>query len=71
MVRQLPIVWIADKQYFRDDRLEEFRAVDNPHDRITFKDVINVYLELINQLNHISRLFKAGTIRPLPPEAEG
>jgi hypothetical protein len=27
---------VADALYFRDDRLEEFRNVDNPHDVITF-----------------------------------
>ena len=32
--RQLPIVTIRGKKYFQDDRLREYRAVDNPHDRI-------------------------------------
>jgi len=32
MVKQLPIVEINGKNYYRDDRLEEYRAVDNPHD---------------------------------------
>jgi hypothetical protein len=35
-VRMLPVERIADALYFRDDRLEEFRNVDNPHDVITF-----------------------------------
>jgi len=34
--RRLPIVWLGDRPYFRDDRLREFRAVENPHDRIPF-----------------------------------
>jgi len=34
--KQLPVVKIEGKKYYRDDRLEEFRAVDNPHDRIPF-----------------------------------
>ena len=38
MPRRLPIVEIDGKPYFQDDRLKEFRAVDNPHDRITFDD---------------------------------
>lgn len=36
--QRLPIVTIDGKPYFRDDRLREFRAVDNPHDRIAFQD---------------------------------
>jgi hypothetical protein len=36
--RRLPIVMIDGKPYFRDDRLREYRAVDNPHDRIAFQD---------------------------------
>lgn len=35
--RRLPIVMIDGKPYFRDDRLREYRAVDNPHDRIAFQ----------------------------------
>ena len=38
MVRMLPVVEIGGQKYFKDDRLQEFRAVDNPHDRILFKD---------------------------------
>lgn len=32
--RQLPIVVINGRRYFMDVRLREYRAVDNPHDRI-------------------------------------
>jgi len=60
MVRALPRVWMGHKEYFRDDRLEEFRAVDNPHDRITFEEVRQAYLEVISVMNY---LFKAGSKR--------
>lgn len=32
--RRLPIVVINGRRYFVDVRLREYRAVDNPHDRI-------------------------------------
>lgn len=32
--RRLPIVTINGKRYYRDDRLREHRAVDDPHDRL-------------------------------------
>lgn len=32
--RLLPIVTISGKRYYRDDRLREHRAVDDPHDRL-------------------------------------
>lgn len=31
--KQLPIVTIDGRRYYRDERLGEYRAVDNPHDR--------------------------------------
>jgi hypothetical protein len=34
--KQLPIEKIDGKQYYRDDRLREYRRVDNPHERISF-----------------------------------
>jgi len=36
--RVLPIVTIKGKQFFMDDRLREYRAVDNPHVRISFDE---------------------------------
>lgn len=33
---QLPIVKIRGKKYYRDDRLREFRRVEDPHERIPF-----------------------------------
>ena len=56
MVRALPRVWISGKEYFRDDRLEEFRAVDNLDDRITFEEVRHAYLGVVSVMNY---LFKA------------
>ena len=34
---RLPVVVIEGERYFRDDRLEEFRNVNDPHDRIDFE----------------------------------
>ena len=34
--RRLPVVYIVGRPFYRDDRLGEFRAVDNPHLRIPF-----------------------------------
>ena len=36
MPRRLPVVTLNSKNYFRDDRLREFRNVNNPVDRIAF-----------------------------------
>jgi hypothetical protein len=36
MPRRLPVVIILGRAFYRDDRLRELRAVDNPHDRIPF-----------------------------------
>jgi hypothetical protein len=36
--RRLPVVLIDGKPFFRDDRLREYRAVDNPHERVSFED---------------------------------
>ena len=35
--RRLPIVRIRGRLYYRDDRLQEFRAVDAPWDRVPFE----------------------------------
>jgi len=40
MATMLPIVEIKGKNYFQDNRLREFRAVHNPHDRITFDEQV-------------------------------
>jgi len=36
----MPKVEIDGQAYWRDDGHEEFIAVDNPYDRISFKDLI-------------------------------
>jgi len=41
MVRSLPRVLLNGIWYFRDDRLRELRRCDNPHERITFDDLLN------------------------------
>ncbi len=40
MVTQLPIVEMKGKRFFRDDRLRQFRNVENPHDYIDFDDLL-------------------------------
>jgi len=39
MAEVLPIYQFKGKQYFRDDRLHEYRNINNPNDRITYDDV--------------------------------
>ena len=53
MVRALPRVWIGGKEYFRDDRLEEFRAINNLDDRITFEEIRQAYLQIVSIMNYI------------------
>jgi hypothetical protein len=53
MIRALPRVWMGDKEYYRDNRLEEFRTVDNPHDIITFEEIRQAYLELISMMKYL------------------
>jgi len=36
--RELPKVMIGGKEYYKDDRLREYRNVDNPHDVIPFEE---------------------------------
>ena len=52
MVIALQKVQIGDKLYFRDDRLMEFRAVDNPGDRVTFKQIMREYISVLFQLSN-------------------
>jgi hypothetical protein len=42
MASPLPRVRIKGAWYFRDDRLREYRRVDNPHARITFDELLDV-----------------------------
>jgi hypothetical protein len=38
--RGLPVVVIQGKHYFADERLREYRAIDNPHDRISMEEAM-------------------------------
>jgi hypothetical protein len=38
--RRLPVVVLRGRLFFRDERLREFRAVDNPHERLSFEEVV-------------------------------
>jgi len=38
MVTRLAIWEIGGKEYFKDERLREFRNVENPHEKITFEE---------------------------------
>jgi hypothetical protein len=38
---ELPRVRLNGVWFFRDDRLREFRRVDNPHERITFDELLD------------------------------
>ena len=38
MTRSLPVVLIEGIPYFDDERLAEYRRVDNPHVRLTYLD---------------------------------
>jgi hypothetical protein len=40
-MRPLPKVRLNGIWYFRDDRLREFRRLDNPHERITFDELLD------------------------------
>jgi hypothetical protein len=39
MVRQLPVVLIEGQKYFCDERLKEYRQVENPYSRIRFNEI--------------------------------
>jgi hypothetical protein len=40
-MRELPRVQLNGVWYFRDDRLQEFRRCDHPHERITFDELLD------------------------------
>lgn len=58
MVRELPKVRIGRKLYYKDDRLREFRAVNNPHDRISFREIMQLYVDLLCQLRNAMNVLK-------------
>jgi hypothetical protein len=43
--RGLPIVVIDGRAYFADERLREYRAADNPPDRILMIDTLQIFGE--------------------------
>ena len=47
MVRELIKVRIGRKLYYQDERLQELRAVENPHERITFEEARQLYCWVI------------------------
>jgi len=40
MIKPLPIMQIGDTSYYVDDRLNEFRNVNNPHDRLNLAEAV-------------------------------
>jgi hypothetical protein len=40
-VARLPIIKLGDKYYYRDKRLSELRAIDDPYDSIHFEALIS------------------------------
>lgn len=40
--RQLPIVKVGNKEFFKDNRLKEYRNINNPHERYTFEEMEKV-----------------------------
>jgi len=42
-MKALPIVKFGGKKWFLDTRLDEFRNVENPNDRMSTKDAFNRY----------------------------
>jgi hypothetical protein len=49
---ELPKVRIGRKLYYKDARLREFRAVDNPDDRMSFREIMQLYMDLLCQLRN-------------------
>jgi hypothetical protein len=52
MVIALQKVQVGDKLWYRDDRLMEFRAVDDPCERVTFKQILREYINVLCQLSN-------------------
>lgn len=40
--RQLPIIKVGNREFFKDDRLKEYRNIRNPHERYTFEEMEKV-----------------------------
>lgn len=46
MPRRLPTVQIGGKEYFVDERLNELRNVNNPHDRKPIDEAYDEFVEM-------------------------
>jgi len=40
--KQLPIVKVGGKEFFKDNRLKEYRNIQNPHERYSFEEIQKV-----------------------------
>ena len=58
MVRYLPRVKINDKWYFQDNRLREFRAVDDIDDSISFAEYRSKNLMITAKLTTTLKEYK-------------
>jgi len=49
--RELPKIQIGKKMYYKDDRLQEFRNIHNPHDRISFEEfaIVELAKKILNR----------------------
>lgn len=54
MVNQLPKVKIDGKVYYQDDRLQEYRQVTSPKDRIKFEDIGDKLVEPVETRKSIT-----------------
>ncbi len=54
MVNQLPKVKIDGKVYYQDDRLQEYRQVTSPQDRIKYEDIGDKVVEPVETRKSIT-----------------
>ena len=57
--RQLDMIDINGARYFVDERLRELRRVDNPHERLAFRDVTSLRAYLAKPEVTLLRRFRA------------
>lgn len=41
--RQLPIIKVGDKSFFKDDRLQQYRNTKNPHEFYSFEEMHTLF----------------------------
>lgn len=41
--KQLPIIKIGNKSFFKDDKLKQYRNTDNPHEFYSFEEIETVF----------------------------